>query len=368
MQQIGKTLYAANKNNGTKQWAVYTDGDQVITEYGQEGGKLTQKTTTSVAKNAGKKSATTPEEQATKEALAKYQKQIKKGYVENKSEMGQLTLPPLAEKFQDSKENISYPAHISFKLDGVRMTAFYRNGEVVFQSRGGESYPVIKEIADELIKVFFANNPKLVIDGELYRHGMFLEDIVAAVKKPNKDTPRIKFHIFDCYNPNKPDEPFVDRYFNYKTYLAGCFTVNRLEGLWQGLINRDVEVYTQHQLCVDEGYEGVVIRNRNSKFKFNHRTSDFQKYKVQMDEEFLVVGWVKGKNGSVSAVCQLNTSEETFKAPMRGSLEYQAMIFDRYPQQVYGTVVFEKYSKYGVPTKPKFKCFRDVDKDGEPCE
>ena len=371
MEQVGVTLYDKDKKGNVKEWSVYHDGAEVVLRYGREDGKIQEKRTTSIGKNLGRANETSPEEQAEKEATAKYTKQLKKGYKTSKDNLGSLTLPPLAHRYQDRKDSIKWPAYGSYKLDGVRMTAFYENGKVRFQSRGGECYPIIEEIAEELKQAFFNQSPDLVIDGELYRHGMFLEDITAAVKKHNKDTHKLKFHVFDAYDPQGDEIPLKTRYMCYKGMIAFCSTeLTKVIGLTQFKINNEDELMALHKLVVDQGYEGVVIRNMDSLFKFNQRTSDFQKYKVQMDEEFLVVGYEQGKNGCVSAICEVTVGidTKTFKAPLIGTMEYQQEVLDRGDTGVYACVVFEKYSKYGIPTKPKMKCFRKVDEKGEPLE
>lgn len=369
MKQIGKTLYDLDSKGDIKEWSVYHDGPEVVLRYGKEGGRIQEKRTTSKGKNLGRSNETSPEQQAEKEATAKYAKQIKKGYKDSKSNLGSLTLPPLAKKYQDSKNAIKWPAYGSYKLDGVRMTAFYENGKVRFQSRGGEDYPVIEEIAEELKQVFFNVQPELVIDGELYCHGMYLEDITAAVKKHNEDTKKLEFHIFDMYDPLCEEAPLKARYQGYKTMLAfSSADINKLVGLTQLKLHNEDELLAFHKIVTDQGYEGIVIRNMDSLFKFNQRTSDFQKYKVQMDDEFLVVNYEQGKNGCVSAVCEVNVGidTKTFKAPLIGTMEYQQKVFDNYLTGVYATIKFEKYSKYGIPTKPKMKCFRDVNDKGDP--
>jgi ATP-dependent DNA ligase len=60
----------------------------------------------------------------------------------------------------------------SYKLDGVRMLLFVRDGEIHTSSRGGGDYDIaatyIRE--DPYIKKIFKDDPNLILDGELYKH------------------------------------------------------------------------------------------------------------------------------------------------------------------------------------------------------
>lgn len=367
---LGVKLYDKSKTGKIREWSVTTEGAEVVVTYGEQGGQLTESRTTSMCKNKGKSNQTTAEEQAVLEAISKFNKQVKKGYVQDISEIGKKTLPPLAKKYQDASSSIKWPCYTSVKLDGVRMTAFYKDGVTTFQSRGGDPYPVIGDIAVELYDTFWKTNPDLVIDGELYKHGMFLEDIVSAVKKHNDNTSKIQFHVFDVYNPNEPKQPLNKRYRTYSNKLYKNIPMfNRVLQVEQHYCETEEEMIQDHDLYVTGGYEGMVIRNRDSLFEFNKRTSNFQKYKVQMDEEFRVVDFIQGKNGSVSAICEVHLDDciKEFKAPLADrNIDKQKELYNNKSNFIgkYITVKFEKYSKYGVPTKPKGYAFRDVDDNG----
>ena len=96
MQQIKTLLFGKSKNNKTTQWSVYVDGAQVIVEYGYIDGKKQLSEYTATAKNVGRANATTPEEQAVKEASALWVKQIERNlYRETIEELDDLVLLPM---------------------------------------------------------------------------------------------------------------------------------------------------------------------------------------------------------------------------------------------------------------------------------
>ena len=104
MHQIKTTLYALNKDGSYQQWKVFTDGDKVIVEFGKLDGKLQYKETICTPKNVGRANETTAEQQAELEAISKWEKQVRLGYVENMEdcEQGVDLLPMLVHDYLNS--------------------------------------------------------------------------------------------------------------------------------------------------------------------------------------------------------------------------------------------------------------------------
>jgi len=121
LKQIGKTLYAANKDGSAQQWSVFVDGSTITVEYGKHNGKLQTKQTICESKNVGKVNETTPEQQATLEAESKYRDQIRKGYVESIDDVSFSTDKTRVMLAQDASKKphfVKYPCHTQPKLDG----------------------------------------------------------------------------------------------------------------------------------------------------------------------------------------------------------------------------------------------------------
>lgn len=374
MEQVYTTLFDQDKNENLLQWEIFTDGSEVVIRRGRVGTKIAESRTISKAKNVGKKNETTGFTQAIADAESKWRKQIKKGYTENKEDVGTtVTLAPLAKKYQDSAKHVDWEngAVVLTKYDGVRMTAFYRNGEVFFQSRGGEAYPVIAEIAETLKANVFDKNPSFVVDGELYCHGMYLEDITSAVKKHNGDTPKLSYVVFDLYNPNDKEQGYQERLLHAVLLLS----------MEQGIVVADADVLTSeeamlksHDQAVADGYEGVVIRSTDGLFKFNQRDVSFIKYKVRHRAEYVTIKPIECKNGSVKIQCKVvhNGEVKLFEPAMLGTIEQQQRVLSpegwaKY-NTGYGTIEYEAISKYGIPAKAKFVAFRECDSKGLPVE
>lgn len=366
------TLYAKAKTGKIKQWTVYVEGSTITVLHGQMGGKQTEQITpVTEGKNIGRANETTPAEQARSEAQSKWNKQYKKDYRESIEDIPESTLPPLAKKFQECSEALGSEYDVLCKFNGVRCTIFYNNGRPTFQSRGGDPYPVIQAIADELYRQVWKSWPRKVVDCELYCHGMYLEDITSCVKKHNKNTPRISAYVFDMFDPEKPDQTWEVRYREYQALVE---ITEFTKPVVAELVSSEKEMLALHDGFVENGFEGVVCRKLDSKFVFGHRTADFQKYKVPIDAEYKVVHIDIDKNGCAVPICHIDNEVDPkrtlFKAPLIGDREYQQEIAQN-PENYIGKylkVVFESYTKYGLPGKPKGHVFREMDEDGNPTE
>lgn len=367
------TLYAKSKTGAIKQWSVSVKGSTITVVHGQVGGAMQEQVTeVKKGKNIGKSNETTPEIQARLEAGSKWNKQIDKDYRENVDDIPESTLPPLAKKYQDAKDQLGDEYDALCKLDGVRCTLFHNNGDIRFQKRGGGDYPVIERIAEEMWEKVWSHSPRTVVDTELYCHGMYLEDIVSAVKKHNFDTEQISAYVFDIFDPTAPEMVWTERHAAYKSMLAESgphvFSVKSRR------ITEESEMLAFHDIVVGMDYEGLVLRKLDAKFVFGHRTGDFQKYKVPKDKEFKVIRFDVDKNGCAVPWCyidnQIDSSRTEFKAPLIGTREYQQEIAQNQEDYIgkHLKVVFEAYSKYGVPAKPKGHVFRELDSDGNPEE
>lgn len=373
MSKFNKTfpaLFKKSKTGAIQEWQVSSYDGEVQVVFGQVEGLQQTETYTAEEKNVGRSNHVGITEQAFKEAEAKWVKQKKKGYVEDPSGEVEVKLPPLAKKYQDAGKSIKWPAYVSAKLDGLRCTVFYRDDEVVFQTRGGETYPDFDLISDELWEMVFRYNKDAILDGELYCHGMCLEDIVRACKTKKHTDLRnqIKFYVFDYLEHDKDETPLYGRVGRLSEFANYTYSMP----VSQELMTCESAMLGFHKTCVDEGLEGVVIRNTDSLFKFNYRTSDFQKYKVALDAEFKVVGMKKNKQGGGVCICEYfygeDHAKDTFSVNFKGTKEQKKDLWDNQEKYIgkWLTVEFEKLSKYGKPTKGIGKFFRDCDEKGEP--
>lgn len=366
-------LYGEASNGSIKQWQAHTSGDEVIIQHGQRGGKITEKRTTSKPKNVGRANATTGAEQAILEATSKVKRQWDKDYRETVEQIPRSTLPNLASKYQDKRHTLDFDKGVSLlvKLDGVRCTMFMKDSAVFFQSRGGKAYPVIQEIAEEVNRAFLQDREGIFVDGELYCHGMCLEDITSAVKKHKHETQHIQFAVFDYIDIAHPKTRWIERNACVKV-ASSAYELKRVWAINAVQVHDHEDIQELHDHYVGMGYEGVVLRPHEGVNSFGNRTTDFIKYKVRKDAEFRVIRIDQDKNGCALPWCEIEVDGvmKEFKAPMVGTqdslrdvYEYRDLYIDLWLK-----VEFEAYSKYGIPAKPKGILFRQCDENGDPLE
>ena len=355
------TLYGKDKNGSYKVWQIWTEGHELYIMHGKENGKMQAKCENIEGKNQGRSNETSPIQQAALEAESRWKKQIDKGYRESKEELEDLPLlPMLANDYLKQGHRIKYPCYSSKKLDGVRCLAIRHEDSVQLKSRGGKDYTVA-HIQDELIQVMEVGD---IWDGELYIHGKYLEEITSAVKKPNENTPNIKFIVFDIVNDKVFDDRLEDlNVLKYK--LAGAYCVQVL-----GYFHTESETHMKelHKQFVAEGYEGIMLRNYSGVYESGKRSADLQKYKTFMDEEMRVVSVEEDRNGNAVLCVFDKTANQEFTV-CYGDFEERKKQLESTQSYIgkWLTVKFQtRYKDSKLPQFPVGLGFRECNEKGEP--
>jgi len=212
-------LYHKAKGGDLRQWQVWTEGDNIVTEYGQVGGQLQRSRKVAEGKNLGKKNETTPVEQAKLEAQSLHKHKLDRKYAETPEEaQEQLPLPMLAHAYKGSKKKkFEWPAHIQPKLDGVRCLAQRdADGSIALTSRQGKPW-VIPHIAEQLDGWLEEGT---VLDGEIYVHGESCQRITSWAKSadPNgksykEESLRLVYSVYDMPSVDGDDTlPWIQRF------------------------------------------------------------------------------------------------------------------------------------------------------------
>ena len=363
-------LYKKTSTGAIQFWSIEVltgpmpcGANQIRTEYGQLGTDSPQSTIDLISKgkNVGKKNATTVTQQAEAEALAKWIKQTKKGYIESieaaqNEELDESIeggiVPMLAHKFADHGCKIKYPAYISKKLDGLRIIAIIKNGKATLWSRTRKKITSMTHLVEELENHF--PNQDLILDGEAFQdlYKKDFEKIVSAVRKENAEagSEMIQYHVFDIVN----DKPFNERY----TQLEEIFKVNDFKNLVlvkNYVANNDQEVMDYFETFINQGHEGAMLRNADSLY-VNKRSYDLQKVKEMDDSEFDIIGIEEGRGkliGHAIFVCQTATGE-SFSVKMKGETAKLKEYFEDHSlwKNKQLTVQFQGFTAYGIPRFP----------------
>ena len=349
------TLYHQSTSGKIYSWDCRTEDNLLCVEYGTMDGKKNLLKKETEGKNIGKANETSPSEQAEKEAQALWKNRIDRKYSKTIEEAKKTVfLPMLAHDFWKEKKEIKYPVFVQPKLNGVRCLAFWEDDEVVLMSRQGKQYN-LPHIKEEL-RTFLPKNA--VFDGEIYIHGISLQNINRLVKKWRpEESPALEYHVYDFFNPDEMDKTYLYRFNQYRSravfdgvksarcFFHSTFTVESQEELMSTL--------SDFEEC---GYEGLIIRKMDALYKLGHRSHDLLKVKNFKDDEFKIVGATEANGadkGTVVWVCETKDGKEFGVRPM-GTREQRKEWFDN-REQFYGkklTVKYQELSDDDVPIFP----------------
>lgn len=360
------TLYASNADGSTNQWTCWIDGAHVHTEWGHVGGSMQRSTFACQGKNEGKKNSTTAEEQALKECRALWKKQVKKKYRLSVAVPDARIRPMLAQEFgkREKLGKVSYPCDVQPKLDGVRCLA-YRKEEgapVALWSRGGEVYDV-----EHVRRALDARLPAgVVLDGELYVHGMSLQKLNSLVRRPQPESAVVTYCAYDCAPMDeslRDGMPWVERRaLLQKLYLGApneCLKLVPTE-----TVTDRQEVHALHGFCTQAGYEGVIVRLHHGKYDFGRRSPELLKLKTFQDAEFQIIGWRpgRGKFASVPVFRCVTSEGKEFDVVPAGTKEecLELLVSAKECVGKMLTVKFFDWTDAGIPHFPVGKGIREA--------
>ena len=389
-------LYGRARNGKIKTVKYYVeeldDGTcDIVNEHGYiDGKKQTDRRNIKAGKNIGKKNETTIQEQAIAETESKISKKKDSNYTEdpsgNPSKQERSLLPMLAQTFSKLDESgkekgrkhyIKYPCYCQPKLNGVRCLARLTTGKnAIFTSRKFKEYNTLDHLVNEVNFVF----PELVdtnipIDGEIYLHGLTLQEINRRVKKwRSGDTTKLEYWVYDIGDTTKTfeertkqiDTAFKQAHINNREY----YDILRVKQLETFVAVDEEAVYRLHDRFVKEGYEGVIIRNMDGSYVFDHRSNDLQKYKEFIDDEFEIVDYKTGEGREENAIvfiCKVKnptaSGQKTFEIRPRGSIEQRRAWTEDF-DNIKGkelTVRYQELTEDNVPSFPVGIAIRDYE-------
>lgn len=272
--------------------------------------------------------------------------------------------------------------YASRKIDGCRMSLYLDDNKIRTASRGGENFDMAMQhfIKNEQLIDFFNRHPKIILDGEVYKHGWSLQKISGAcrLEKNVVDCDQLSFYLFDLMIPklsfhsrnkimDKIQEELNLDFNPYREWKTGELQMFRVP---QDIVAGNMEAVIElHNNYVAEGWEGLVLRNPKSEYGFGRRTNDMIKVKKYKDSEFLVQSYELGLRGSEDMVFICITPYgNTFKAKPLGDREVKEEYIRNFETKYKGKFATIKYFYYsnggdeqtGVPLQPALICFRNV--------
>lgn len=188
-------------------------------------------------------------------------------------------------------EPVAYPVRVEAKLDGLRCVAVKHNGEVTMYTRNGtvlETLPRIKAAIEALAADDF------VLDGEAMGEDWNESASVVMSAKSKKDDSAMRYHVFDCvplkdWQAQETNLNYHDR-LNDLISIIGPTGTGPLRFVKSKVCADEAELRSFYAQCLDEGYEGVMLKDMGATYKWK-RSDAILKLKPVATEEGVVVGW-----------------------------------------------------------------------------
>jgi DNA ligase-1 len=379
-------LYIFNNNNKVYEWNIeiklkepniYT----IITKHGEKDGKMVSHEK-DITEGKVKRSVL---EQAILDANRKWlNKKDKELYVEvleNNTSKSEVVRPMLANTFsfndylkKSRAFKISFPAYIQRKYDGIRCIAYLKNDNVLLESRKGIPFQNFGMLKNELKSILKKMPSDFYFDGELFTDKLNFEVISGLIRlHEDKVKPedielinKIEYHIYDFIDMSQKNLPYINR-LQYLTQILdeNTFKNSLCKKVDTILIDKLEDVKTYHQKFIEEGYEGLMLRDLNGPYEINKRSKYLQKYKEFFEEEFDIIGFSEGtgdEKGCVIWECITNQNK-TFNVRPVGTFQSRQVLFQNATQYI-GKKLTVKFQEYTLDQTPRFgvgKCIRDFE-------
>lgn len=314
---------------GNRFWKVWVDDDCVIhREYGVQGGKISHMTRKITKGKAGR----TQMEQALLEARSMYNKKKPTGAPE----------PMLAHEYKKHSKKMPDDIGVQPKLDGVRMIVKRNEDGFEMFTRTGKPVTNMNHLVPELETIMKVGQ---IVDGEVYDHDIDFNIISGRFRK-NEETGDLKYYIFDVIDFEKSFQERFKKFVDKKFIFHVPYEIIKKSKLAE-----------YHQKFLDQGYEGIMVRNVDAVYE-SGRSFSLLKYKDFYDKEFKITDITSGKDGVPIFQCN-----NEFTTRIKGVNEEKQKYLDNKESYIgkMMTVRYQELSKEGIPRFPVGIQIRDYE-------
>jgi len=186
------------------------------------------------------------------------------------------------------------------KFDGIRAILVKRGNKVKILSRYGdditEHFPTLVEAAKKL-------KHDITLDGEITvkdeKSKTHFEKIISLLKSKKPKRYPVIYHVFDILSVEGKDiknKPLIERKKILSRILKKTPRTIRITPF------KVAPTVDDYKKFIKEGYEGIVIKKIDSKYKPGKRIMDWIKYKKEQTIDARIVGLKKTPKGKMSFV------------------------------------------------------------------
>jgi len=318
-----------------------------------------------------------------------------------------MHFPMLAKPWDKGNKHLKYPLYVQPKLDGVRCLVFLKNHNggvenVIVYTRRQKIFPekeYLKEILYPYLNKLYdvKNDQSIFLDGELYGHGTFLQDITSKSRNlinSNNVNDYLKYHIYDCFYPKELNNSYDHRLKQLNLLFSH---INKAKKRKYKFINikispnefiKQIDTYKVESLSegkklfnklINNNYEGAMFRNIDGKYLAHPtktsevlRSNNLVKMKKKGSDEYEVIDYKGGKKGkdvnAIIWICKTKAGDTFSVTPKDMTYEKRYEIFSdaeknfnkKYKNRML-TVEYDDLSKKGIPLRAKGVWFRDYE-------
>ncbi len=291
----------------------------------KEGKQATTGWTRSKPKNIGKANETSSLQQAKAEIQNKYTKKMDREYFASEDDIDSMTFvsPMLATEYDKRKAMINWSegVYAQPKLDGFRNIA---QSDALYKRSGIEQMNAF-HVAEALAELY-AEQPDLVLDGELYNHE-YKDDFngLSGILRREEATDEnldairntVQFHIYDM--PSHPGT-FSERWAAIEELKDRFKDVDCIQFVETVLVHSEQEADDFYFEKIGDMYEGGMYR-LDETYKVGGRSNGLIKRKEFKTQEFKVNSVQEGSGnweGLAKSVTFQWSEEDTCDAGIRG--------------------------------------------------
>lgn len=271
-----------------------------------------------------------------------------------------------------------WPVVVQTKIDGIRLLVSYEGNKFILRSRLNTQYTHLGHLEKQLAEYFQYLPSYITLDGEMYIHGEFFEELASIIKSVVNIHPRIseiEYHIFDM----NYDAPFEDRYNilvnAYKRAVEDGVDFSRINLVRSFLAYSHQEIIEYHDVFVALDYEGIMIKkisggscNFREIAEANYkpgRTANILKHKNFIDEEGEIVGVeeAKGTEKGCAVIVVQDAKGNIFNVRTKGSFERRRCWLQN-SHELIGKLMTYRYQEltiHGIPRFPIGIAIRDYE-------
>jgi len=281
--------------------------------------------------------------------------------------------PMLAYPVSDKPINYDNKISMQPKLDGVRCVIQYEKSIfgpeddiIKAYSRTGKEWRNIDHILFNL-KPWFALNPDVILDGELYNHDFKdnFEKIISMVRKTKptdearaESAENVQFHCYDIIDETKTFEE-RNKFITQTVPRNHCIKHVKTQAIATESLAKVV-----HQQNLDNGYEGSILRTNDT--YACKRSHNLRKFKDFHDDEAMILDWVEGKGkrvGTIGKFMAQDSEGNIFGMPVMDKFQYLQDNFEEMKTWVgkLATFTYFERTKANSYRHPLFKCIRDYE-------